>query len=64
MEKAAETSLPKLQNSTGSKEIWKIDQELNNLLDRRKGFSKTTIDYKSLTRDIKKRVRFLRNKKM
>ena len=64
LESAAQSTLPKMQKKTPVKEIWKDDQILNELLDKRKNVSKDADEYKGLTKAIKKHVKHLRNQKL
>ena len=47
-----------------TKEIWKDDEIFNNLLSDRASVSKSTEEYKNITKLIKKRIRKLRNEKL
>ena len=64
LQKAAENTLPKKGKSRNGKEIWKNDKCLNNLLKERKSQKRDNQTFKTLTRQIKKRVRQLRNEKL
>ena len=64
LESAAQSTLPKMKIKTPAKEIWKDDEILNELLDKRKEISKHAAEYKCFTKDIKKRVQQLRNQKV
>ena len=46
------------------KELWRNDREFNQLLTRRQDLPKDSIAYKSITKDVKKRITFLRNQKL
>lgn len=61
---ASETTLPKKEKRQTVREIWKNDEEFNNLLQLRSTQNKNTADYNETTKKIKKRVRYLRNMKM
>ena len=63
MTKAADVTLPKLDKKDIKKELWKMDKQLNELLDNRRGLVKSTEEYKNITKTIKKHVRYLKNKK-
>lgn len=62
-ETAAE-SLPIKQRNPNNNEIFKDDETLNKLLERRSMHSKGTQAHKSVTKMIKKRVKFIRNQKL
>ena len=64
LESAAQSTLPKTKRKRSTKEIWKEDILLNELLQRRKVFLQHTDEYKQLTKDVKRRVRHLRNDKL
>ena len=64
LESAAQSTLPKLQKRTQTKEIWKDDKVLNELIEQRKNLTKDTDEYKIITKNVKKRVRHLRNQKL
>ena len=64
LEIAAQSTLPKVQKKVPVKEIWKDDKILNELLNKRKHISKDTEAYKSVTKDIKKHVQYIRNQKL
>ena len=59
----AEATIPKAKRHE-TKQIWKQDQELNKLLDKRMKITPNTQDYKNLTKLIKKRVKDLRNQRL
>ena len=61
---AAETTLPKFKRTNKPKEIWKEDKLLNELVNKRITTSKDSLQHKTLTKAIKKRVRHLRNQKI
>ena len=60
---SAETTLPK-KKASKTNEIWKHDTILNELLEARKEKENSSDEYKSLTKNIKKRVKYLRNEKI
>ena len=60
---AAETTLPKVK-SCKTNEIWKDDTILNELLEARKEKDNTSDEYKYFTKNIKKRIKHLRNEKI
>ena len=47
-----------------TRELWKCDDELNTALQERAKLQRNTDEYKEVTRRIKKRVMFLRNRKL
>ena len=47
-----------------TKEIWKDDKVLNELVEQRKNLTKDTDEYKIVTKNAKKHVRYLRNQKL
>ena len=60
---SAKMSLPpKIRKTT--REIWKDDSELNQILQERSKWLRNTEQHKQLTKQIKKRVIFLRNQKL
>jgi len=61
---AAQSTLPKVKRRTSSKETWKNDHTLNDLLKQREITNRHSEEYKSITKDIKRRVRHLRNEKL
>ena len=61
--RAADTALPKKEQSVRRNETWKNDEILNTLLNDRMILQKRTLEYTRLTRLIKKRVNILRNNK-
>ena len=60
---SAETTLPK-KKASKTNEIWRHDTILNELLEARKEKENSSDEYKSLTKNIKKRVKYLRNEKI
>lgn len=64
LESAAEATLAKTKRNKPTKEIWKEDIELNELLSQRIQTSKDSVEYKCITKKIKKQVRRLRNEKI
>ena len=58
-----ETTLPKIQKQSIN-ETWKLDTELNELLAKRMETNMHTIQYKELTKSIKKRVKQLKNDRL
>jgi hypothetical protein len=61
---AAEKTLPQTTKSERDNELWKNDTALNEYLAERSKFSLGTTEFKSITKNIKKRVSFLRNEKL
>ena len=59
-----ETTLPSKNPKKGTNEIWKNDKEFNDLLNCRKNHRVDTDEYKQTTKKLKKRIKFLRNKKL
>ena len=59
----ADATIPKVKRHE-TKQIWKEDKELNNLLNKRMKITTNTQDYKNLTKLIKKRVKDLRNQRL
>ena len=60
---AAEATLPKMEKNQDPKQIWKDDQVLNHLLNSRKCYMIGSERHKQITKQIKTRVRTLRNEK-
>ena len=58
-----ESTLPKVQKQKIT-ETWKLDTELNELLDQRMETNMHTARYKELTKSIKKRVKQLKNDRL
>ena len=52
------------EKSNTIREIWKEDEELNQLLLRRSGINRNSAEHKEVTKLIKKRVRLLKKMKM
>ena len=44
--------------------MWKNDQEFNRLLNQRRYFSKHDVEYKTITKAVKKRIKHLRKEKL
>ena len=63
LKKVADETLPKKGKTSRENEVWKNDKSLNSLLNERKSVKKDSHNFKTLTRQIKKRVRQLRNDK-
>ena len=63
LSKAAQCSLP-TKDRKSVNQFWKNDEQLNSLLNQRSNFQTTSDEYKKLRKSIKRRVRFLRNKKI
>ena len=63
LESAADLTLPKTKRSKHTKELWKDDVRLNELLNQRKNTVKYSLEYNNFTKQIKKHVRYLRNEK-
>ena len=61
---ASESALPAAKKKNRFHEIWKIDKELNSLLQQRKQTPKLSMEYKTLTKAIKFRVNTVRNQKL
>ena len=59
----ADATIPKIQRRE-TKQIWKQDHELNNLLNERMKIAPNTQPYKNLTKLIKKRVKDIRNQRL
>ena len=59
-----EATLPTKNLKKGTNEIWKNDTEFNDLLQSRKNHKMGTDEHKQLTKKLKKRIKFLRNKKL
>ena len=64
LKRAAENTLPPLTSQDRSKEIWKNDNEFNELLATRKDIPKQSAEYKNITKAVKKRINHLRNTKL
>ena len=58
---AAENTLPVLKRQNRCKEVWKEDKEFNRLLTQRQQLLVGSIEYKKVTKAVKKRVTHLRN---
>ena len=54
MQKAAETTLPKLKHKNNNKQIWKNDTQLNDLLNQRDHLVRSSDAFKLCTKEIKK----------
>ena len=63
LSKAAQCSLP-TKGRKSVNQFWKNDKQLNSLLNQRSNFQSTSDEYKTLRKYIKRRVRFLINKKI
>ena len=61
---AGEASLPLITRKQKVKEIWKEDKVFNDLLNERSKHKIGSQEYKSYTKKIKTRIRFLRNEKL
>ena len=53
-----------MTNKNQSREVWKNDEEFNQLLAERKNYTNKSLEYKSITKRIKKRINHLRNLKL
>ena len=60
---AARDTLPRKIN-TKSSQLWRDDEEINTLFDRRMGLKRDSSEFKALSKQIKKRVVKLRNMKL
>ena len=60
----AKSTLPKMSKKRKTKEIWKDDEQLNHLTERRQEYQQSCNEYKEITKLIKRRVSFLKNEKM
>ena len=61
---AAELSLPRLSKNRNTINLWKSDKEFNELLSKRMNTARKSDEYKTLTKEIKKRVKHLKNLKL
>ena len=61
---AGETSLPRVTRKKKVNEVWKEDKVFNDLLNERRKNNIGSQEYKSYTKKIKPRIRFLRNEKL
>ena len=62
--KAAAETLPSKKHVPSDKQLWKEDAELNSLLEERTTLSTTSHRHKEITKQIKRRVKRLRNEKL
>lgn len=61
---AGDMAIPKRRKKPPMYEIWREDEEINKIILARKGIQIKSIEYKNLTKQLKKRVNYLRNIKL
>ena len=61
---AGDTSLPKTTKKETHNNIWRTDAEFNRLLNERQKHRFGSNEYKQVTKDVKKRIKHLRNEKL
>ena len=64
LDSTASETLPKKSKSKSSRELWKDDTVLNDLLKRRTQSDIQSLEHKIISKKIKKRVGYLRNEKL
>ena len=64
LKNAGEKTLSNKRKKRKVNEIWRDDEEFNHILKERRKFQTNSEDYKQLTKNLKKRVNSLRNKKL
>lgn len=61
---AVTKTIPPKASTRQDNEIWKNDTEFNHIIDLRQSTARTSATYKDLTKKLKKRINFLRNKRL